>query len=799
MTKIESRPGRKHLLVTSSSDNQKVANTPIVALNSELKIIHETSVVEINELKPQGEKVDEYQTLFYLDIASSLNEIRSHNALRQLAEIAPFIRVLGCYPRNATYISTPTENQLLTPPFPLKSQRLKIGIIGFSRFGQFLAKNFIAERHEVSAINLLSNEDFTREAVLIGLQPNITYFQHTTHLSRFFSSPLDVVIFAVSVISFESVLLTVTPHLTNQLVVDVLSVKKHPKTLLQLHIPSTCDVVCTHPMFGPDSGAGSWVNLPFIYEKIRINDYHRTSRFLSFFEDRGCRMVPMACEDHDRLASGTQFITHLTGRVLSGLNLQSTQIDTTGFKLLSTVVNSTVRDSFDLFYGLYKHNEFSSQQLNAVEKALAKVKSDLADCEEKYRNNQLQQQQKKQIQTLVLNARVEGLTPSKTGRVTDLAMEMRQSGKDVITMSVGEPDFQPPSLVVEALIEATRKGDTKYTQLSGTPQLRKAISDYLWKEKHVKYAPDEILCSCGAKQSILQVVLALCRPGDEVLIPAPYWVSYPEIVKLSGATPVPIPTTASTNYCIKPEQLESFINCNTRILILCNPSNPTGHVYTKELLEEIASVLLKYPHVYILSDEIYEKILFKGEHVAFATFPGMWERTLTINGFSKAFAMTGFRLGYLAAPKPIVVAATKIQSHNTSCPPSIVQHAGVVALQKTDPEYFKQAIEGFRKKRDYVIAEFAKIGISIPVPQGAFYIFFDVSNFLTPDVPSSEELCLYLIKNYGVALVPGEAFGMDKHVRLSYATDFKLLQEATSRLVNGLTSLKKNHNNRSLL
>jgi len=784
MTKIESRPGRKHLLVPSEYSDPKIKNSPIATLNTELKIIHQTTNSD-KEIRTVSET--DYQNLFYLDIQASLNEIRCHNSLRHLAEIAPFIRVLGCYPIAGVYMGTTQyESELIYANVPtVKAHKLKVGIIGFSRFGQFLVKHFLQEGHDVRAVNFRT--DYTRDAVLLGLMPNTTYFQGQSSIAKFFAQSPDVVIIATSIISFESVLQSILPYLNDQLVVDVLSVKKHPKILLEKLTPPQCDVLCTHPMFGPDSGAYSWVGLPFIYEKIRTSNFHRTSRFLSFFEDKGCRMVPMTCEEHDRIASGTQFVTHLTGRVLSGLNLEPTAIDTKGYQMLHTVTKSTTRDSFDLFFGLYKHNDFSSQQLLLMEKALYKVKSDLIDYEEKLGT----EKKSRNTKSIVYNPRVESLAPSKTTRVTDIASEMKQKGIDVITLSVGEPDFQPPEAVMNALNEAIKAGLTKYTPLVGTPALRKAIADYLLREKKIKYSPEEIICSCGAKQSIFQAVISLCRPGDDVLIPAPFWVSYSEIVKFSGASTKIIPTTAKTNYCLTPEQLSNEITENSRLLILCNPSNPTGHVYDVAQLEKIAAVLRKNPHVYILADEIYEKILYDAKHVAFASLEGMWDRTITVNGFSKSHAMTGLRLGYLAAPKPIVSACSKVQSHITTCPASIVQHAGVVALEKTPPEYFTKAIAGFREKRDLVLSEFSKMGMNVPVPQGAFYVFFDVGQFLTKSVPTSDDLCVYLLEKFHIALVPGEAFGMNNHIRLSYAIALDKLREALKRLSNGLNSLKQ--------
>jgi len=368
---------------------------------------------------------------------------------------------------------------------------------------------------------------------------------------------------------------------------------------------------------------------------------------------------------------------------------------------------------------------------------------------------------------------------------------MREQGIDVLSFSVGEPDFMPPPPAVEASISAVQSGQTKYTPLMGTTALRKAIANYLKKEKGIQYSPDMILCSNGGKQAILQVVMALCRSGDEVIIPAPYWVSYTEIVKLSGGIPVIVPTTAASSFLLTPKQLEEAITLNTRMLIICNPSNPTGAVYSHEQLEGLAEVLRQHPHVYVLSDELYEKITYGIPHVSFASLQGMWARTLTVNGLSKAFAMTGFRLGYLAAPKAIIDACAKIQSHNTTCPCSISQAAGLAALEKTDPSYFVESVAGFKKKRDFVLQQLASAGIHPPVPGGAFYVFFSVQEFLNSDFPTSEEVCVYLLKNYKVALVPGEAFGMNGHVRISYAVGIPQLEEGMKRLVAGLMSLKQ--------
>lgn len=285
------------------------------------------------------------------------------------------------------------------------------------------------------------------------------------------------------------------------------------------------------------------------------------------------------------------------------------------------------------------------------------------------------------LQLDTFNPRVMAVQPSATLAMTARAKQLRREGKPVISLSAGEPDFDTPAPIAEAAIQAIREGFTHYTENAGMLELREAICRKLAEENGLTYEPDQILCTNGAKQAVAMAIEVLCRPEDEVLIPAPYWVSYPEMVRLAGATPVILPTSVETGYRLTPEQLEAAITERTRLLILCSPSNPTGTVYTPEELEALADVLRRHEHVYVLSDEIYEYILFDAKHVSFASLPGMKERTITVNGFSKGFAMTGWRLGYLAAERPIVKAAAKVQSQFTSAPCSISQKAGLAALQ----------------------------------------------------------------------------------------------------------------------
>jgi aspartate/methionine/tyrosine aminotransferase len=379
--------------------------------------------------------------------------------------------------------------------------------------------------------------------------------------------------------------------------------------------------------------------------------------------------------------------------------------------------------------------------------------------------------------------------------VSGLAKELQREGRPVIALSAGEPDFPTPEQIVDAGVRALSDGHTKYTQVAGIPELREAICRKLKRDNGVVYGPNEIVCCNGAKQAVAQAVLAVCSPGDEVVIPAPYWVSYPAMALLAGAEPVIIETGPESGYRISAEQLSSALTPRSRVLILCSPSNPTGSVYTRGELEAIAEVVSSYPDLVVVSDEIYEYILFDAEHVCFASLPGMRDKTVTINGFSKAYAMTGWRLGYLAAPEWIAKAAAKVQGQTTSAPSTISQHAGLAALEM-NRESIQFMVDAFRDRRDFMLAALQRIeGVVCPKPEGAFYLFPDVSSYfgsVTPQgrtIVDSEDLCMYMLREWNVAMVPGGAFGSPSGLRISYANSMEELDEAVSRLSDGLAAL----------
>jgi aspartate/methionine/tyrosine aminotransferase len=390
------------------------------------------------------------------------------------------------------------------------------------------------------------------------------------------------------------------------------------------------------------------------------------------------------------------------------------------------------------------------------------------------------------VHQIAVNPRIADIQPSKTVEIFSLVKQMQADGEIVTSLCVGEPDFLPAPAVLAAAVKAVENGETRYTAVTGTLELRQAIAADLLRRKGVTYDPKtDIVVGNGAKQCVYQGILAVAGAGDQVLVPAPYWPSYPEMVALAGASPVIVPTTADTGYLMTAEQLRRTLeeHSSVKCLILCNPSNPTGGVYSVEQLAELTAVLEDFPDVAVLADEIYERLVYEGDSTtscpAFAAMPGMFHRTLTVNGFSKAYAMTGMRLGYLAAPAHLARAVTTIQSQLTSCAGSISQAAGVAALKLVTDAEMQQNVEIMRVKRDYVLKELASmpnVHVAVP-PAGAFYVLPDVSAY-----GDDAELCMDLLKSKKMAIVPGSSFGAPGTVRLSYATSMEELEIAMNKL-----------------
>ncbi len=383
---------------------------------------------------------------------------------------------------------------------------------------------------------------------------------------------------------------------------------------------------------------------------------------------------------------------------------------------------------------------------------------------------------------------------SATIAMSRKSRELKAEGKDIISLSLGEPDFFTPQFVKDAAVEAMNNNFTMYTPVEGYDDLRESISLKFKRDNGLTYGKDQIVVSTGAKQSIANVVLSLVGPGDEVIIPAPYWVSYLEIVKVAEGKSVVVHAGIENDFKITAEELEAAITPKTKLVIFSTPCNPTGSVYSKEELQAWATVLKKYPNVIVIADEIYEHINFTGKHESLAQFPEIYNQVVTINGVSKAWAMTGWRLGYIGAPKEIASACNKIQGQFTSGTCSITQKAAIAAM-KADPSVLKDMITAFHSRRDLVIAALNTIkGVKTNLPEGAFYVFPDISYFIGKSfegttIKTAEDLAMFLLSDALVALVSGEAFGDSNCLRISYAASEETLTEAMKRIKTSLEKL----------
>ena len=394
----------------------------------------------------------------------------------------------------------------------------------------------------------------------------------------------------------------------------------------------------------------------------------------------------------------------------------------------------------------------------------------------------------------LLSERVNNLSESATIAMARKSRELKAQGIDVISLSLGEPDFNTPDFIKEAAKEGIDQNYSKYMAVNGYEDLRTAICDKFKRDNDVSYNINQIVVSTGAKQSIANVALSLINPGDEVIIPAPYWVSYEEIFKMAGAVIVPIETTIENDFKITAEQLKNAINEKTKLMIYSSPCNPSGSVYSKEELRSLADVLVQYSSVVVVSDEIYEHINFTDSYFSMAAFDDMYQQVVTVNGVSKSFAMTGWRLGYIGAPEWIAKACTKIQGQFTSGASSISQRAALAAVSYS-PNVILPMKEAFLERRNFMLKELRNIkGIKINEPKGAFYLFPDVSelfgqHFDGKTVNNADDLCLFLLEEAKVALVTGNAFGSPNCIRISYAASMEQLKEAVYRIKSAISQL----------
>jgi aspartate aminotransferase len=386
-----------------------------------------------------------------------------------------------------------------------------------------------------------------------------------------------------------------------------------------------------------------------------------------------------------------------------------------------------------------------------------------------------------------LSDRINNLSTSQTLAMAALARELKAQGKDIISLSLGEPDFNTPDFIKDAAKKAIDENYSTYSPVDGYMELKEAICRKFKRDNELDYKPINVVVSTGAKQSLYNVAQCMLNEGDEVILPAPYWVSYYEIIKMSGGIPVEVPTSIETDFKITPEQLENAITPKTKMIWYSSPCNPSGSVFSREELTALSKVILKHENIYVVSDEIYEHINFSGTFCSIASIPGMFERTITVNGVAKAFAMTGWRIGYIGAPEIIAKACTKMQGQVTSGANSIAQRATIAAVD-ADPSVLNYMVEAFHKRRDLVVGLIQEIpNLKINVPEGAFYVFPDVSYFFGKTlrgtiINDATDFSMYLLAEANVATVTGDAFGNPDCIRFSYATSEELLIEALRRI-----------------
>lgn len=390
-----------------------------------------------------------------------------------------------------------------------------------------------------------------------------------------------------------------------------------------------------------------------------------------------------------------------------------------------------------------------------------------------------------------LSDRINSLSTSQTLAMAALARELKAQGKDIISLSLGEPDFNTPDFIKEAAKKAIDENWSTYSPVDGYVELKEAICRKFKRDNNLDYKPGNIVVSTGAKQALYNIAQVMLNEGDEVILPAPYWVSYFEIVKMAGGVPVEVPTSVESDFKITPAQLEAAITPKTKMIWYSSPCNPSGSVYSREELTALSKVLEKHPNIFVVSDEIYEHINFSGTFCSIASIPGMFERTITVNGVAKAFAMTGWRIGYIGAPEFIAKACTKMQGQVTSGANSIAQRATITAVD-ADPSVLNEMVAAFKSRRNLVVGLINDIpGLKLNVPEGAFYVFPDVSSYFGKtlrgtEIKNADDFSMYLLAEANVATVTGDAFGNPNCIRFSYATSEELLTEALRRIKEAL-------------
>jgi aspartate/methionine/tyrosine aminotransferase/prephenate dehydratase/prephenate dehydrogenase len=678
--------------------------------------------------------------LFYVDIKGNILKNNCKDAIKQLKDKSRFFKNFGNYPS-------------INPNEKLE-RKLNIGIIGFGRFGQFLSK-YLSEFHNIVAT---SRSDYTE----IAKDMNITFIQE---INEFIKNDFDIIIFCVSIMSFEKVIKSIpNTFLENKLIIDVLSVKNMPKNVM-LNLDIKSDILCTHPMFGPDSADNSWKDLPFVYEKVRISNKYRCDIFLDFFRSMGCKMIELDCKNHDNYSTNSQFITHLTGRILKQMEIKSTPINTKGYNHLLEIMKNTCNDNFELFKGLYNFNENSDYILNKLVDSINEINKELNDN---------------------INNDKDDMFDDYEDIFFEKINKYKKNNINFIDFSVSEPKFSLSSKIKDDISSIINNIELGYTKTEGISLLREKICEYLNNFKNLNYQRDEIICTNGSKYAIFLILYHLCiNKNSEIIIPTPCWKAHVNSVKLVGATPVFFETKSDNMFQLDINKLEELITKKTKAIILCNPNNPTGIIYNKQTLDGIAYIAKKYK-IFVISDEVYEMFDFYNSHISLASLEDMKNYTFTVNGFSKGFGLPGIRLGYIAAPKKHVNRIKKIQANITTCPNIISQYYGVILLENLN-EYKKLGLE-IEKVCNFLYNSIIKLpNIKCHYPNGSLFLFPDISFYINKTlcgqkIKTSTDFCELLLQNFNIGVSPGDNFYASNHIRISYDIDMNKAIELVKRL-----------------
>jgi len=723
-----------------------------------------------------------YEYFCYMDVLEDLSGKNMQSALKHLREITPFVRVLGSYPTYgadlhsmcAALRAMSLQNTALSKK-AIPGQ-LTIAIIGFGNFGQFLAKEF-TKKHLVLAT---SKSCYAKEAAALGCE----WVPWDQMDSLFTKRSVDVILISTSITSFKSVVKSLSKEMLRQcspLVTEVCSVKTFPKSVLLDEVPENCDIICTHPMFGPESGKHGWHGLPFVFDGVRVQNWERARRFISIWEDARCRIESMSCEQHDSYAASSQFLTHVTGRIMAVHGYNPTPLDLKGYKCLCRVADVVCNNSFDLFYGLFKYNTASLDTLRKLRQAFENIQGKLLS---RRSIENVGQDRSRHGSMLSLTGVMQSHCKSAASSVQELTMQLQADGVEVnFCLCTEELERTVP-----AQVQISEEPITGWSPLNmqGEFKLRQRICCYLQERKSTTYKLDQICVSSCGKQAMMQALMMICEEGDQVIIPSPYWLSYGRIVRQCRACPIPVVTSVGDAYRMRPSSLQAALEesgAKCRALVICNPNDPTGAVMDAQSLEELAIVLRqpRFAHIQIIADEIYEQLVFDTEHTSFAALDGMASRTITVGGLFLDDAVSGCQLGYVAAPEGMASQLVKLQRHVAACASSFSQTAAIAALADTTRNCNKVCVQDLQRKRDIIIARLKDIpSISCNTPQSGFFVLVDLSQALGVGAraTTSEEFCKIFLQEHKVALVPGDSFNAPLCVRISFACPIKDLEEA---------------------